>query len=221
MRLFVVAMLAVSGLFAQSEQPKGAKGLFLSADSGQQVPLSSSTTPSAAAPAATGLKYYIELREPDGKLERVSVSRVFHSGDRIRLHVATNVDGELVIYQKQEGEAEERLFPAANMPDERGRVTRGADIPLPSAHGWFQFDDHPGQIHLTMMVTARDGRHGDQLPSAESAHRAAGATRGSKALRIEEDATDDHAQYKVVDSRADAKIPAGEIATEVTLSHAK
>ncbi len=103
----------------------------------------------------TGLKYYIELRQPDGILERVNPMRVFHSGDRIRLYVSSNVDGDLVIYQKQEDRPEERLYPSAGIPDANGHVTRGTDVALPSSHAWFRFDDHPGQIHLTLMLTAK------------------------------------------------------------------
>ncbi len=58
-----------------------------------------------------------------------------------------------------------------------------------------------------------------RLPGAELAHQLAGVTKGSKALRIEDDSAADNAEYKVVDSRLNPKIPAGVIATEVTLSH--
>lgn len=225
MKILLVAAFTTVLTFAQTPAPSGAKTLFFNPESGKETPISSPTSSGSqqltTKPAITGLKYYIELRQPDGNLQRVSASRVFHSGDRIRFHVATNVDGDLVIYQQQESQPEERLYPASEAPTNAGHVIHGNDVTLPSAHGWFQFDEHPGQIHLTLMLTAAKASHSGQLPSADLAHKLAGATKGSKALRIEEDSTEDKAEYKVLDSRLDPKIPAGVIATEVTLSHAR
>ncbi len=226
MKLLLMTVLTAILVPAQTPAPSGAKALFFTPESGQETPIASSTAPhssprSKPKPAIMGLKYYIELRQPDGTRQRVAASRIFHSGDHIRLHVATNVDGDLVIYQQQEDQPEERLYPAAEMPDTASQVKRGADVTLPSTHGWFRFDDHPGQIHLTLMLTAQSKQAGDQIPTADLAHKIAGATKGSKALHIEEDSADDNAEYKVVDSRLDPKIPAGVIATEVTLTHAR
>lgn len=243
MKPVLVALLSASFALAQSNKPTGAKALFFAAETGDETLASTSPQKQAnkprrnasaavtteSKPAVTGLKYYIELREPDGSLQRVNPNRVFHSGERIRFHVSTNVDGDLVIYQEQDNEPEERLYPLTGMPGSTGRVTRNADVTLPSAHGWFVFDDHPGEIRLTLMVKAHLARadandisgEANASMSAEEAHEIAGAANGSKALRIEDDSTTDQAEYKVIDNRLDPNIPAGTIATEVMLSHAR
>ncbi len=238
-----LVLFACTGLMAvaQDKQPSGAKALFFSPENGQETMLSSgsngATQHSSAAPHSrnvakpviTGLKYYVELRQADGQVLRISTNRVFHSGERIRLHVFSNVNGDLVIYQKQEDQPEERLFPGAGSSGASGHVERNTDVVVPSTHAWFRFDEHPGEILLTLMVKARGSQtnagseaaeNGD-IATAELAHEVAGKTKGSKALRIEEDSSGDNAEYKVLDSRLDSKIPAGVIATEVMLSHAK
>jgi len=236
MKLLLLTASTMILASAQTTTPSGAKALFFSPESGQQTVNSSAASPPGSQrtpvsggatsalrltgrPAVTGLKYYIQLRQPNGNLQRVNVNRVFHSGDRIRLIVAANVDGDLVIYQKQEDLPEQRLYPAPEVQDATGHITPGATVTLPSTHGSFVFDDHPGQIHLTLMFTARLGQADSQTPTAGLAHQLAGATKGSKALHIEDDSADDNAEYKVLDSLADSKIPAGVVATEVTLSH--
>src|SRR5438552_855794 len=93
------------GLFGQTPE-KGAKALFLDTQNGHvalpKVPAplraaSSSFKPSDSVqvPAITGVMYYLELLQPDGQLVRVTSSRVFHSGEKVRLHVTSNVDGAL------------------------------------------------------------------------------------------------------------------------------
>jgi Domain of unknown function (DUF4384) len=229
------AILVCAQTQSQPQPQKGAKALFYEAASGKDRAVETSAKtirtkqrPEPApgtVPAVLALKLAIELREPDGSLQQVSPTRVFHSGERIRLHVTSNVDGNLVIHQKQDSEPEEQLFPGAETAARKSHVQGGADVVLPSERGWFRFDDHPGQILLTVMLTA-DGRegagsHAASVASAEVAHAVASAAKGSKALRIEDDPVDEKAHFQAVDSRLDPKIPAGVIAEEIVLSHGR
>ena len=225
MKLLFLVVLA-TGVAVGQTQPSGAKALFFSQKSGEETPISSVPLKGTTQRAhrAVGLNYYIELRQPDGSLRKVNVKHVFHSGDRIRLHVQSDVDGTLVIYQKQAGIPEERLFPDNDIPDASGQVIRYKDVVLPSTHAWFQFDDRPGQIELTILLTAAldedQGPTESQAPaSAAVVHRAVEERKGSKALRIEDDPVD-NSEYAVMDNRA-ASIPLNGIATEVMLSHVR
>ncbi len=238
MRLWLLAIFVVVYAWSQEGAQTGAKALFFEAESGKQTQIQPSAdepgkhskahpVATSSTPAVTGLKYYIELQGPDHQLSRVTAAHVFHSGDRIRMHVTSNVDGHLVIYQRQDAEPEERLFPSSQLTDPTGFVHRGVDTMLPGPHAWFKFDEHPGQIRLTLLLTAQGANRPKTpdgsttlLAEADEAHSLAKATDGSKALRIEvDDAPDDKTEYKVVDRRLDSKIPAGVIATEVTVSH--
>src|SRR5690348_9502731 len=63
------------------------------------------------AKTATGVHCEIELQTPDGKMKMVPASTVFHTGDRFRLHVQSNVDGKLVVMWNQEKGPYHLLFP--------------------------------------------------------------------------------------------------------------
>ena len=231
---------------SQPAEQKGAKALFFDTESGRQVPSNYPQSPprppqkhaTASAkpsqpnvPPVTGLRYYFELREPDGELLKVNAHHTFHSGDRMRMHITSNMDGELVIYQQQDDTPEERLFPSAQLPQATGYVVKGSDTVLPSAKSWFRFDQHPGQIHMTVRLSAQ-GLLPTQQPTAnapstllakndaEAAHDLSDVQKGSKALQIEADDTpQDASDYVVVDSRLDSKIPPGVVAVEITLKH--
>lgn len=237
MKILCIAAFAALLAYPQTGNPSGAKALFFSADSGKET-LSTAVKPAGrhahGQPSATnsratitGLKYYIELERPDHRLRKVNSNHVFHSGDRIRLHVTSNVDGHLVIFQQQGNEPEERLFPSSQLSDASDLIRSHVDTVLPSPHSWFIFDEHPGQIRLTLLLIAQAAHPKKEstssntlLAQASLAHSLASATDGSKALRIEiDDSPNDTAEYKVVDSSLDPKLPAGVIATEVTLSH--
>ena len=63
-----------------------------------------STQPAPAPPKpgeVTGLMYYVEVIQPTGQALRVNTSRVFHSGERLRFHVMSNVSGKLTILQSE------------------------------------------------------------------------------------------------------------------------
>ena len=148
---------------------------------------------------------------------------VFHSGDKIRLHLSSNIDGKLVIYQSEDGSTPQILFPSPKLSEESGQVSKGSDTVLPSSKAWFKFDDHPGQIVLTLKLSAASSQRSDAaalMADAGSVHKLQETQSGSKALVIEtDDSPADASRIAVVDSRRDTKIQPGQIALEITLIH--
>jgi hypothetical protein len=104
----------------------------------------------------TGVRYWIELDDPGrtGKL-RVNADRVFHSGDRIRIHYASNIDGYLYILQKGSSGEESLLFPTTAGTKEN-LVKADEDLIAP-APGWFRFDEYPGYERLHIFFMPKNG----------------------------------------------------------------
>jgi len=91
-----------SNVFAQG-MPRGAKALF---DSGEGTTVKMSSGPRTSAPAATsaaapakyvGISYKLVLLRDNGRFDIVPKSRVFRSGERLKLLVRTNKPGYLTI----------------------------------------------------------------------------------------------------------------------------
>jgi hypothetical protein len=195
--------------------------------------------PNTTQPAVTGLMYWIDLRTEKDELLRVDSSRTFHSGERIRIHVTSNVDGHLVIMQSQDGGPIQMLFPSGKTWD--NKVQKFQDRTFPSENAWFKFDNKTGELRLLMMVTADPVSGGGELLASNAAPggRTRGPTdpgaeaataneirmnidklHGSKALVVEEDKTDNTSpvNYVVNDSRRDNKV-GGSVAVEIKLNH--
>ncbi len=215
-------------LLAQQAPPSGAKALFFDTQTGKvtmpTVP-QSARNPSVQVPAIMGLMYYLELISTDGELVRVNSNRAFHSGDRFRLHVTSNIDGWLTILQSQGGAKFEKLFPTAALPGLASNVKKGIDTILPSPGGWFKFDDRPGEIRVLMMLTAEPTGSTTQVASneamtSENMRALEQVQRGSKALLIESsDSAKEGYEVRVVNSTQDRKLPPGQIVVELKLQH--
>jgi len=225
----VLAVAAIAGtmLFAQQQQ-KGAKTIFLDTQSGRTimapvaVPGPKPGSGSVQVPAITGLMYYLELVSPTGELTRVNTNRIFHSGEKFRLHVTSNIDGSLTILQSQEGAKFEKLLPTASLPS---NVRKGVDIILPSADGWFRFDERPGEIRLLMMLSAQPLGSPAQVASnqdlsPEFMRGIEKMQQGSKALLIEtSNSIKEACEVQVVNSNNDRRLTPGQIVVELKLQH--
>jgi hypothetical protein len=99
----------------------------------------------------TGLQFYVYLLDPTGGLTQVNTTRVFKSGDEIIFAFRANVNGYLVIEQKQDEGDWEKLYPS-NM--DNNWITAGVHTLIPSNEmkEWFRFDDNPGEIHLRISL---------------------------------------------------------------------
>lgn len=244
-RFLVPALLAIPCL---AQEQAGAKALFHDPTSGVTVQSSNApvrrppgrpTAPIPVAAAAakegdvTGLRYWIELQTGQGQLLRVNSSRLFRSGERIRLHFESNVDGSLVILQSQDTGPFTTLFPTKTSS---GRVEKFKPQVFPSANGWFRFDAKPGDIRLLVMVQGDQGRPGtQQVASAAQSGRLSEQEekqlearmrtqiellKGSKALVVEDDSSSaEPASYVVADSRKSSQAEKGTVAVEIKLNH--
>ena len=131
--LFAVTALVTVSLAAQPVQ-KGAKALFLDTQTGKLTmptvtrPATKSETRPVEVPAITGLMYYMELVSPNGELTRLNSNSTFHSGEKFRVHVTSNIDGWLTILQSQDAGRFEKLFPSASFPNLASNVKRGVLI---------------------------------------------------------------------------------------------
>ncbi len=237
--IFAGALLGGCALSQTPDQQTGAKAIFLNSITNEQTlsPSGNKTAPdkkgpvkhkqiaNTELPAVTGVMYYVEFLRPTGELTRVNSDHVFHSGDRIRLHLQSNIDGNLVIYQSENGSEPQVLFPSPKLADGSGRITKASDVVLPSPKAWFKFDDHPGQILLTLKLSADSKAspvtdNPTLMADAGSAHEIEAAQKGSKALVIEtDDSPSDPSKVVVVDTRRDSKLPSGQIAVEIKLIH--
>ena len=229
--VLVVFTIATSAVVAQQPSPRGAKALFLDTQTGKvampTMPRPGPRPPrgSVQLPAITGLMYYLELVSPSGELVRVNSNAPFHSGEKFRLHVTSNIDGWLTILQSQDGTKFDRLFPTASLPELASNVKKGIDTILPAPGGWFKFDERPGEIRVLMMLTADPAGPRTQVASkqgvsSESVRTLEQAQRGSKALLIENsDSPKDGYEVRVVNSIQDRKLPPGQIVVEMKLQH--
>ena len=247
--LAITLTLASSVLYAQ----ESAKSLFMDNTSGVSLQQSNASrhvvtrTPvkpvasgmsSNSAPNITGLGYWIELKTGSGQLIRTTSKQIFHSGERIQLHVTSNVNGQLTILQSQDGGAYTKLFPTNANPS--GRVDKMQTNVFPSPDHWFRFDNRPGDIHLMLMVQADNAALSQASGSANTMNTSTANSspssdqeleaklrmnvdklRGSKALVVEDDAptSPEPTSYVVVDTRRDSSVPGGLAAIEIKLNH--
>ena len=154
------ALLLVTPSWPQS----GAKAMFYNPVSGVAVPSvplparvalarpSAPPDPMAgpvSAARSIGLRYWIELLSTTGEMKRVTNDYAFRNGDRIRLHLESNVAGQLTIVQSQDGGPFQRLFPGRQTT---GKVEAFTEQVIPSAKGTFRFDDRPGKLELLLKL---------------------------------------------------------------------
>jgi hypothetical protein len=246
--VLITAALSLAHLASAQES---AKSLFVDPMSGVSFPSSKSAsghrTGNVSAPQTpsslhnidlkpvTGLSYWIELQTPSGQLLRVPASRQFKTGERIRIHVESNVDGQLSIMQSEDGGPFAPLFPAKLGMD--NHVQHLQDKILPSPTGWFRFDSNPGSIRLLLMVQANGSMIDQTAPNAlpapgnstvaannvseraQQMQAKAEQVQGSKALFVDQGTPEEPVTYAVVDARKSTEVPPGMIAIEMRLTH--
>jgi Domain of unknown function (DUF4384) len=140
-----------------------------------------------------GLSGWIELEDPSGGPgTQVTDRRIFHSGERIRLHFRSNVDGYLTLIQLGSSGTSDVLYPDPAQGLGDNRVAAGRDALVPGESHWLRFDDTAGEERL-LVIFARsreDAAHFsvhrtmDKVQTAALVDRTS-AARGSKDLVIE------------------------------------
>ena len=247
-----LALLTISCplIFAlQTSQKDGAKALFSDPTSGAHVTSGEnrksgpSTTPrppvtpaqrnsgsttTVAEPTIvnTGLMYYVELIEPRGEVLRVNSTRVFHSGERIRLHFTSNLDGQITVVQKKPDGSSQVLFPDQRINGGNNLIKANIDTVLPSDLAFFKFDEKSGQEHLMVLLTAvraESEKIASSPPTGDKAAQIASLITqesGSKDLFVEVDnSAQKPATYVVTSIGPDSKLPHGVVAVEIVLNH--
>lgn len=130
------------GDLGEGEPKEGAKGLFF-----QQLERPTQKL-------NTGLSYWIELKR--GKsVQRVTNKTQFKTGDSIRFHVRSNIDGYAYILLSCGSRQEKSvLFPDERM-GERNHIEAGKEYTLPS-DGYLTFDENPGTERLTLLLSRNE-----------------------------------------------------------------
>jgi hypothetical protein len=189
----VALILALTAMGWCQQESKGAKALFgevhFKNQPSSQTAEAQSTPTSAPTPGGSsnrvtevhnrasgrvspalienmGIKYWLELIQPGNtQIVRVNSNRVFHSGERIRLHVETNVDGRVTLLQLAHDGASLVLFPDARINGGDNYIRAGIDTPVPSARAWIKFDNRPGLERLVVFLTPTNRRLPSDRPS--------------------------------------------------------
>ena len=102
-------------------------------------------------PGLPGISYWIELMRA-GKRYSCNNKTQFHSGDEIRIHVISSVDGYAYILMKRGSTgAHAVLFPDSRT-GRNNAVAAEKDFALPSAT-WLKFDENPGTEKVALIFS--------------------------------------------------------------------
>lgn len=135
----LLVWLVFESNFQMARAADGAKNLFY-----RQIEQPSSSI-------NTGLQYWIELKR-GGKVQNVSNKFAFKSGDKIRIHVKSNIDGYAYVMLLEGSRGEHSvLFPDSHFHD-NNKVRSNHDIPIP-AEGYLAFDQNPGTEKLVLLLS--------------------------------------------------------------------
>jgi hypothetical protein len=133
----------------------------------QKHPAPSDSEPSA--PRAFGLSWWIELIEGSGGPGvQVTDSRVFQSGDRIRLHFQSNAEGHIAIFQFGASGTASKLFPDVSRGLSRNTIHAQTDHVLPSEKHWFRFDATPGTEKLLVLFAKNQADIDAAVPPSQA-----------------------------------------------------
>ncbi|HMC31272.1 MAG TPA: DUF4384 domain-containing protein, partial [Candidatus Angelobacter sp.] len=138
--LMVISFCMAMPGFSEKQPSKGAKALFYDSTSGTTLQGTSrdAARPPAQVPRANaGLKYWVELVQPSSsQILRVSSTRAFHSGERIRLHFESNVDGRISLLQMNLDGSSRLLFPDQRINNADNHIKSSMDMTIPSGNAW-------------------------------------------------------------------------------------
>jgi hypothetical protein len=100
-----------------------------------------------------GLRYSVLLLGSDGQYAEVGPGTIFHSGDHIRLSLMANEPGYLYVIQQGSSGAWSPIFPKAGSPPDASKIQQGVLQEIPSGTRSFQFDEHPGEEKLFVILS--------------------------------------------------------------------
>jgi|GEM_PF-436735 len=99
----------------------------------------------------TGLRYWIEMKR-NGTMQRVSNKTQFKSGDSIRFHVRSNINGYAYILLSSGSRGEQSVLFPDEKTGESNRLESGREYVLPQG-GALTFDENPGTEKLTLLLS--------------------------------------------------------------------
>lgn len=211
----VIMCLQLPSFAVQGES--GAKALFYDPEAGAPITTRDRSTPTARVRVKrvqpdrvrfAGLHYWIEL---DG-VGPVTTDRVFRTGDRIRIHVRSNVDGYLSLWWLDASGTGKLLFPSSGIGADN-HVTADTDFKQP---GFIRFSPPADDERLIVFFSrfkADVPEPSGGAPSTEIVARARELA-GSKALVFETDNKDPAVFGHYVVNRT-----GGAVIKEVVLRH--
>lgn len=139
----------------------------------------------------SAMMYWIELVKPSGEKQRVTSDHVFHSGEKIRLHVESNVTGRMSVAQIDPKGGSQVLFPDPRINAGDNLVTARIETAIPPA-GFFRFDNETGTERLIVILTPGQGKTPDTqvaagatLDEAKTIELARSVVTSSRALILE------------------------------------
>ena len=103
--------------------------------------------------APSDLAYWIELKR-DGKTFRCNNKMAFRSGDEIRFHVSSGVDGYAYIMMQQGSSGDRALLFPENKTGLNNQLKADADCAIPT-RTFLKFDDHPGVEKINVVFSRR------------------------------------------------------------------
>jgi len=139
LKISATALLAASALVIPCQSKDGAKDLFYRQEASPTAVLNN------------GVQYWIELNRA-GQVSKVSNKFAFKSGDRIRIHVKSNIEAFAYIILKEGSSGEQSVL----FPDERfhdiNKFKASVDYPVPQ-EGYLAFDRTPGTEKLILLLS--------------------------------------------------------------------
>lgn len=114
-------------------------------------PPSDQTNITKAPAVKTALSYWIELKR-NGKVYRCNNKTSFKSGDAIRFHVMTEVDGYAYVVLEQGSTGNSAVLFPSKETGQQNYLRRDQDYPLPY-QDWLAFDAHPGLEKVRIMFS--------------------------------------------------------------------
>jgi len=104
---------------------------------------------SASAINLAGIETWIDLKDANGRLKRVSPSYTFRSGDGIKLQIKSKTDGYLYVLNQDSAGELTPLYPTNGQPS--GLIQANIIYTIPP-RGMIYFDNQPGNEKVTIAL---------------------------------------------------------------------
>jgi hypothetical protein len=100
-----------------------------------------------------GLRYRLIQRLESGREVEVDPETTFYSGDNVRFVFESNIEGHLYIVQQGSSGNWTVLFPTPRINGGQHVIRPRELYTVPSADGWFRFDDKPGDESIRVFLS--------------------------------------------------------------------